>query len=49
LGHTASITVHFSKCALRHDIALVRSELEQRRSPHIILGHTLSLMVHESK
>jgi hypothetical protein len=38
-----------SKLALRPGIALVRSELEQRRSPLIILGHTASVTVQESK
>jgi hypothetical protein len=45
-----STKVHASEITLRIGIALVRSELEQRRSPLIILGHTLSTkVVHESK
>jgi hypothetical protein len=30
-------------------MALVRSELEQHRSPLVILGHTSSITVHASK
>jgi len=44
-----STKVHASEITLRIGIALVRSELEQRRSPLIILGYTASVTVHASK
>jgi len=49
LRYTVSVKVHDSELELRHVIALIDSKLEKHCSPLVILSHTASVKVQNSK